>query len=89
MKSVTTIRFREAFAQLPTPVQLAAKAAYKKWKENHTHPGLNFKLVNSSTPIYSVRISLNYRALGILEEDTLIWFWIGSHADYDKLLKTL
>jgi hypothetical protein len=47
---------------------------------------LRFKHVHPTEPIYSVRISLDYRALGVLQDDDIVWFWIGSHADYDKLL---
>ena len=46
-------------------------------------PSLAFK---STEPIYSVRISRGYRALGLRDGDLVTWFWIGSHADYDKLL---
>ena len=56
------------------------------FQRNPNHPGLQFKQVHSTRPIYSARISLDYRALGILEGDEMIWFWIGSHADYDRLL---
>jgi hypothetical protein len=49
------------------------------------HPSLQFKKVHPSRPIYSVRISLNYRALGTKDGDTVVWFWIGSHAEYDRL----
>ena len=40
-------------------------------------------------PIFSARVSLGYRALAIREEDTWVWFWIGSHSDYDQLLSRL
>ncbi len=40
-------------------------------------------------PIYSVRIGLDYRALGVREGDDIVWFWIGSHADYDRLVSQL
>ncbi len=43
-------------------------------------------LFRSTEPIYSVRISRGYRALGLRDGDLVTWFWIGSHADYDKLL---
>jgi len=39
--------------------------------------------------IYSVRVGLGYRALGAMAGDTVTWFWIGSHAEYDKLLDQL
>ena len=42
--------------------------------------------VHRTEPIFSVRIDIQYRVLGVRDEDRIIWFWIGSHADYDKLL---
>jgi len=86
MISHTTARFRKAYRQLPTPIRKQAKAAYKLFQQNPRHPSLHFKQVHPSRPIYSVRASLDYRAIGVREGETLIWFWIGSHADYDKLL---
>lgn len=56
------------------------------WKINPNHPSLNFKRVDEEEPIYSVRISENYRAVGIFEGDTIIWYWIGKHDEYLRLL---
>ena len=89
MKSVTTERFRKAFDLLPEPIQQKARAAYKKWQLDPTHPSLNFKKVHSTEPIYSVRIDLKYRALGVKDRTTLIWFWIGSHEEYNNLVNLL
>ncbi len=89
MKSRTTERFRLAFSQLPAPIQRQAKNAYKLFQQDTNHPGLNFKRIHATRPIYSVRISLGYRAIGVREEDVIIWFWIGSHSDYDKLIVRL
>lgn len=50
----------------------------------HT-PSLQFRQVHPSGPIYSASVGLGYRALGVREGDVVIWFWIGSHADYDRL----
>jgi hypothetical protein len=50
---------------------------------------LDFKLVGRHTPSYSVRIAIGWRALGYKHGDTVIWFWIGTHAEYDKLLRHL
>jgi hypothetical protein len=36
--------------------------------------------------MYSVRIGLHYRAVGLLEDDVMLWFFIGSHEDYNHLL---
>jgi hypothetical protein len=89
MNSRTTRRFRELFAALPSHVQQQAREAYRLFRQNPNLPGLRFKQVHRNPPTYSVRVGIGYRALGVLDGDTLVWFWIGSHADYDKLLKQL
>jgi hypothetical protein len=83
--SRTTPEFRRAFAELPSEVQHRARRAYRLFRQNPNHPSLRFKTVHPRRPIYSVRISPGYRAVGILEGDEIVWFWIGSHADYDRL----
>jgi len=74
------------FANLPVHVQSSAKRAYNLFRLNPAHPGLSFKKINEANNIYSVRVGLGYRALGQVEGDEVVWFWIGSHADYDRLL---
>ena len=86
MKSRTTIKFRKLFADLPEQVRAQTRAAYRQFKQNPSHPSLRFKKVHPELPIYSARFGKNYRAVGQLEGDTVIWFWVGSHAEYDKLL---
>jgi hypothetical protein len=86
MTSRTTRRFRELFALLPAPVQAQARQAYRLFCHNPNVPGLRFKMVHSDPPTYSVRVGIGYRSLGVLDGATMIWFWIGSHAEYDKLL---
>ncbi|WP_442932815.1 type II toxin-antitoxin system RelE family toxin [Microcoleus sp. herbarium13] len=89
MKSSTTIEFRKLFADLPEQVRDQTRAAYRQFKEDPSHPSLRFKKVHPELPIYSARISRNYRAVGQLDGDTVIWFWVGSHAEYHKLLGQL
>ena len=86
MKSRRTASFRKAFAALPEPVREQARLAYRRFQENPNHPGLRFKRVHSSDPVYSVRVGIGYRAVGVLEDDIMVWFWIGSHAEYNGLL---
>jgi hypothetical protein len=76
-------------SKLPADVQRRARQTYKLWKQNSNHPGLHFKQVHDKEPIYSVRIGLSYRALGIKKDDTMIWFWIGSHEEYNNLVANL
>jgi mRNA-degrading endonuclease RelE of RelBE toxin-antitoxin system len=89
LKSVLTDKFRKAFDKLPADIQEKARQAYSLWKADNRHPGLHFKQVHQSRPVYSVRVGLSYRALGVIEEDTIVWFWIGSHEDYNNLLAQL
>jgi len=87
MNSHITDKFRKAFAELPADVQKQARQAYRLFIDNPNHPSLRFKPIHPTRPIFSVRIGLNYRAVGIREGDDIVWFWIGSHAEYDKLIR--
>ena len=87
MTSSVTREFRQQLARLPVTVQQQAARAYALWRSDPSHPGLQFKRVSQRQPIYSVRVGLGYRAVGLREADHLYWFWIGSHAEYDELLR--
>jgi len=89
MISKTTKRFRDALGKLPKDVQRQARDAYRLFSQDPNHPGLRFKKVHTTEPIYSARISIDYRALGVLDGEDIVWFWIGSHAQYDKVLQQL
>ena len=89
MRSRVNERFRKSFAALPRDIQRKAREAYARWHENPSHPSLQYKKIHATQPIYSVRIALGWRAIGLLQDDVMVWFWIGSHADYDKLLHRL
>ena len=86
IESRTTRRFREAFANLPEEIQRQARRAYFLFRKDPHHPSLRFKKVDEESNTFSVRIGLGYRALGVMEGSTIIWFWIGSHADCDRLI---
>lgn len=86
MKSKATPKFWRLYARLPDSIQRRAQRAYQTWRENPNHPSLQFKRVDEEEPIYSARINDNYRVLGILEEDTVIWYWVGDHDEYERLL---
>jgi mRNA-degrading endonuclease RelE of RelBE toxin-antitoxin system len=87
MKSSINEDFRKAFARLPKQIQQQARQAYQKFQASPEHPGLYFKKIRASRGIYAIRITKGYRALGVLKDDEITWFWIGSHADYDQMLK--
>jgi hypothetical protein len=89
MNSRTTRRFRELLTALPAHVRQQAREAYRLFQRNPAHPGLRFKRVHDDPPIHSGRVGIGHRAVGVLAGDTIVWYWIGSHADYDKLLAQL
>lgn len=76
--------FWSAYESLPASVQRVADRNYKILKENPQHPSLHLKKIGRYC---SVRVGLHYRALAVEIEDGMHWFWIGSHAEYDKLIK--
>jgi hypothetical protein len=89
MKSCTTRDVHRLFAALPRHLQNQARRAYRLFIQNPSHPGLHFKRVYNDPPMYSARVGISYRAVGVFDGDTIIWFWIGSLANYNKLLAEL
>jgi hypothetical protein len=89
MNSRTTERFRREFARLPAELQEQARAAYRLFRQDPHPPGLRFRRVHPTEPVYSARVGLHYRAVGVLDGDTITWFWIGSHAAYAHLIRQL
>jgi len=83
MNSHTTRSFRQAFRALPPKGQQRAKEAYRLWCEDPGLPGLRFKHIGDEV---SVRVGRRYRALGIVQGDTVYWYWIGRHDEYERLL---
>ncbi|SET44491.1 ParE family toxin-like protein [Hymenobacter actinosclerus] len=84
MKHQASSRFWQAYNRLPADMQRLADKNYDLWLKNPAHPSLHFKKVGR---FWSARVGLHYRALGVETDDVLVWFWIGSHTDYDLLIK--
>ncbi|MEQ1777424.1 MAG: hypothetical protein ABL863_02645 [Nitrosomonas sp.] len=76
--------FWEVYEALPPSVKRVADRNFEMFKINPKHPSLHSKNSNS---YWSVRAGIDYRALAVDVENGLPWFWIGSHAEYDKLIK--
>lgn len=89
MNSHANERFWEAFRRSPAHVQRRARRAYRTFRANPFHPSLQFKQVHPHRPIFSVRVGLGYRALGVREGEDIVWFWLGTHADYDQVLSQM
>ncbi|MDT3739140.1 MAG: hypothetical protein RO257_06510 [Candidatus Kapabacteria bacterium] len=83
MKHIAVNSFWDMFEKLPIEIQINAKKKFELLKSNPSHPSLHLKEVNE---YWSIRIGIKYRALGIQKDENIIWFWIGKHNDYDKLI---
>jgi hypothetical protein len=68
-------------------VKHQARAAYRLFQANPDHPGLNFEHITGA--IYTARINRQYRVVGTRDGSLMIWFWVGTHAEYDRLLAHL
>ncbi|MFV9506641.1 MAG: type II toxin-antitoxin system RelE family toxin [Oscillochloridaceae bacterium umkhey_bin13] len=84
MRHFASPAFWQHYDRLPSAVQAQADKSYELLKANPQHPSLHFKQLGR---FWSVRIGLRYRALAVAVPEGLIWFWIGSHAEYDRLVK--
>ena len=87
MISRATRRFWKCYAELPEPVQRLAVKNYHRWRDNPSHPSLDFKKLGATTDRFSVRVGDHYRALGRLVPGGVEWVWIGSHQEYDRLVR--
>ena len=85
MKSLVRPSFWRAYAGLDAQTRQAARRAYSRFNQSPGHPSLRFKKLGGFDQIWSVRINEQYRAIGERRGDTIVWFWIGSHNDFDKL----
>jgi hypothetical protein len=84
MKSATLDSFWAAYRRLDESTKQSARKAFHLWAENPFHPSLRFKCINRQENIWSVRVTLGYRALGLWDGDTVTWFWIGGHDAYER-----
>ena len=83
--SVASRWFWRAFRSLPRDVRKQATAAYHLWQHDAFHPSLHFKKVGPN--VWSVRVGLQRRAPARFDDNVLVWTWIGTHTEYDQLLR--
>jgi Txe/YoeB family toxin of Txe-Axe toxin-antitoxin module len=84
MRSSTLPSFWEKYRVMPPAVRAGARKAYRLWAENPFHPSLHFKCIDSEEDIWSVRVTKSHRAVGVMSGDTVTWFWIGDHDEYES-----
>jgi len=85
----TVKSYWKSYKGLPKKIQRDADRKFDLWKKNPFHPSLNFKCVNTEYNIWSVRVTMDYRALAVRNDKSVIWYWIGDHNKYEQLLKAL
>jgi len=84
VKSLTLPVFWRYYRQLPAAVRRRAQAAYRNFEKNPQHPGLHFHRLFHDSRYWSVRITRDHRAVGIFEDETITWIWIGDHEAFDR-----
>ena len=84
MRHVASRAFWAHYRELPGAIRKTADKNFELLKADPAHPSLHFKKVGR---FWSVRVSSRYRALGVASGEDLVWFWIGSHSDYDRLIR--
>jgi len=80
-------KFWRCYESLPFEVRVLADKNFKLLKSDSSYPSLQFKLLGGGR-LYSARVGLHYRALGLPRDDGVHWFWVGTHAEYDRLVGT-
>jgi len=80
-----TAGFWRLYEALPENVRDAADKNFALLTNNPRHPSLHFKQIGQ---VWSVRVGRDYRALALERPDGFDWFWIGSHADYDRMIRS-
>lgn len=84
MRHFASRRFWECYNSLPPDVRRLADENYELLKSDSKHPSLHFKKIGR---FWSVRVGLHYRALGVEDNQDIVWFWIGHHSTYDRLIE--
>jgi len=86
MKHFTSPASWECYEHLPSSIQDLADKNFDLLKADPKHPSLHLKKVSR---YWSARVGMKYRAVAVEIEESLLWIWIGTHAEYNKLLKRI
>lgn len=83
MRHRASRKFWQFYRRLPEAIQRVANENYVVLKQDPKHPSLRFKKVGR---FWSVRVGIHYRAVAVEDGSDLVWFWIGHHSEYERLL---
>lgn len=90
MKNCRTHEFKAMFERLPATIQRIAAAAFRTFLDDPDHPALRRHALSDTkkgrhrSGSFSVSVTMQYRAIYTVDGDTNVWYWIGSHNDYDN-----
>ena len=84
MKHRASVRFRRLYRALPQEIQQLADRGYQMLLQDPRHPSLHFKRIGK---VWSARVGLHHRGLATERNEEFVWIWIGTHAEYDLLLR--
>ena len=87
MRTRANADFWSAYRELPPAIRQLARKNYRLWCRDPRHPSLQFKKV--AWDVWSVRVGRQHRALAAEEQGEWVWFWIGPHDEYERLLSSL
>ncbi|HMD96400.1 MAG TPA: hypothetical protein VKM93_03585 [Terriglobia bacterium] len=83
MRHRASPRFWRSYRRLPKDIQRLADESYQLLRQSPRHPSLHFKRIGR---FWSVRVGLHYRALAVQHDAEVVWFWVGPHAEYNRLI---
>lgn len=84
MRYRATPSFWRLYHRLPAEIQQLADRCYELLKSDSRHPSLHFKKAGR---FWSARVGRHYRTVAVEDGNDIVWFWIGTHGDYDRLLR--
>jgi hypothetical protein len=87
VNSRTHRRFWNEFNRLPAHIQCLARDKFRLWRRDPFHPSTQFKPLLGN--VWSVRIGDHYRALARRDGELAVWFWIGTHEEYNRFISRL
>lgn len=79
--------YRKCLEKLGVDISTELERAYALWLENPQANSLGFKLLHDVPPVGRVKIGDHYRAIMVVDGDTAVWFWVGTHEDYNKFCR--
>lgn len=89
MRSYLSPSYRKRYEEMPQHIQNLVRKNYDLWSRDPFHNSLEFKKLWNHKPFWSARCGIDYRVVGYMKDGAMYWFFVGTHAEYDRLLKQI